>query len=486
VIAMSNCVGDRAVVLGAGMAGLLAARVLSEAYGEVIIVDRDELTEVGTTRRGVPQGFHAHALLARGQQVLDELFPGMTGEFAASGMPMFDMGEMRWSVGGVPFAPAKTGMIAVSVTRPALERLVRRRVAALPNVTFYERTVITGLEADPGHRRVTGARVGRLPRGADTNLTQVPDGSQPQPVLPDGAQLDELLVADLVVDATGRGSRAPVWLEEFGYQRPAEERVKIGLAYTTCEFLLPARPLGVNDWSIVPLATPFSPHGAFFGRVNGDRHMLSLTSMVGDPPPATFEDVLATAKSLPIPDIYEAIRDSVAVAGPEVIKFPASVRRHYERLTRFPAGFLVMGDGVCSFNPVYGQGMTVASLEAMVLRQQLRAGAPPDAVRFFGDISKVIDAPWGIAVGGDLAWPGVEGERTRAIKRSNAYMGKLMFAMTRDSAVTNAFMRVAGLIDPPQALMKPRIFIRVMRQSRHRPRVMPAPQQDLAAGPAAR
>ncbi len=477
------------------MAGLLAARVLSEAYGEVIIVDRDELTEVSTTRRGCPQGFHAHALLARGQQVLDELFPGMTDEFAAAGMPMFDMGEMRWSINGVPLAPAKTGLIVVSVTRPALELLVRRRVAAIPNVKFYERTVITGLETDSGHRRVTGVRIGRLAQAPQRdqapvsdagNVTLVADGPQPAPARPAGAQPDEVLRADLVIDATGRGSRTPVWLEEFGYERPAEDRVKIGLAYTTCEYVLPARPLGVEDWSIVPLANPFGPRGAFFGRTKGDKHMLSLTSMVGDPPPTTAEEVLEIAKSLPVPDIYEAIRDTTPVSGPEVIKFPASVRRRYERLTRFPERFLVLGDGVCSFNPVYGQGMTVAALEATTLLAQLRTGAPPDALTYFREISAVIDAPWSIAAGNDLAWPGVEGERTDEINEANAYMGKLMFAATRDGAVTGAFMRVAGLIDPPQALMTPDIRSRVEREAKHMPEVMPPPEQDLVADPAAR
>ncbi len=493
---MSNRVGDRAVVLGGSMAGLLAARVLSEAYGEVIIVDRDELTEVSTTRRGCPQGFHAHALLARGQQVLDELFPGMTDEFAAAGMPMFDMGEMRWSINGVPLAPAKTGLIVVSLTRPALELLVRRRVAALPNVKFYERTVITGLETDAGHRRVTGVRIGRLAQGRDDapvsdagNVTLVADGPQPQPARPAGGQPDEVLRADLVIDATGRGSRTPVWLEEFGYERPAEERVKIGLAYTTCEYVLPARPLGPEDWSIVPLANPFGPRGAFFGRTKDDKHMLSLTSMVGDPPPTTAEEVLEVAKSLPVPQIYEAIRDTMPVSGPEVIKFPASVRRRYERLTRFPAGFLVLGDGVCSFNPVYGQGMTVASLEAMTLLAQLRKGAPPDALTYFRDISTVIDAPWSIAAGNDLAWPGVEGERNEAIEEMNAYMGRLMFAATKDSVVTGAFMRVAGLIDPPEALMKEDLYLRVMRESQDMPDAAPPsppPAPSLLADPAAR
>jgi 2-polyprenyl-6-methoxyphenol hydroxylase-like FAD-dependent oxidoreductase len=447
-------VGDRAVVLGGSMAGLNAARVLSESYAEVSIVDRDQLVGESGPRRGVPQAFHAHALLARGQQGLDELFPGFTEELAAAGKPMVDMGEMQWYLDGQRLRPARTGLLAISLTRPALEAHVRNRVVAIPNVRFLGGCDILGLRTTPDGDRVTGVRIRRNGDGNGAG----------------GGE--EVLPADLVVDATGRGSRTPAWLAELGYQRPAEERVAIGLAYTTCEFVLPSRPLE-NDWSYIPLATPANPRGAFMGRVDGDRHILSLTSMLGDHPSTDLEGVLACAKSLPIPYIYEAIRDTEPAAGPVKIQFPASVRRRYERLTRFPDRLLVVGDGVCSFNPVYGQGMTVAVLEALTLRQHLRQGQPPQARRFFRDIARVVDGPWAIAAGGDLAWPGVEGRRTFMTRVMNAYMGRLMYGMVHDSRITEAFMRVAGLIDPPQALLRPAMVLRVLRRTRHRSSALP-------------
>lgn len=456
---MANPVGERAVVLGGSMAGLLAARILAESYDDVAIVDRDVLTGTTAPRRGVSQGFHAHALLARGQQELDRLFPGFTAELAAAGMPMTDMGEMHWYLNGRRLRNAHTGLVAVSLTRPALEALVRARVAAVPNIRFVERSDILGLQASADHRRVTGARIQRH-----------------------GSEGEEVLPADLVVDATGRGSRSPAWLAEFGYDRPFEERVKIGLAYTTCEFLLPDRPLE-KDRSIIPLATPMSPRGAFFGRVRGDRHILSLTSMLGDHPDTDIESVRAFAKSLPVPHIYDAIRDVEPDVGPVQIRYPASVRRRYERLTRFPDGYLVVGDGVCSFNPVYGQGMTVSALEALTLRHHLAQGTPPSPLAFFQDIARVIDAPWGIAAGGDLAWPGVEGERTRMVRTMNAYMGRVMAGMLTDSRITEAFMRVAGLIDPPQTLMRPGMVLRVLRSARRRPSDPRAAGETRAAEP---
>ncbi|MFI5929114.1 FAD-dependent oxidoreductase [Micromonospora sp. NPDC051543] len=451
---MAGLVGERAVVLGGSMAGLLAARVLSEFYGDVTIVDRDVLVGATGPRRGVPQGFHAHALLARGGREMEGLFPGLTEEMANSGMPMVDMGEMHWYIDGLRVKNAHTGLVAVSMTRPALENMVRNRVAAIPNVTFLERTDIVGLMSSPGRDRIIGARVQAHEAG-----------SEPRD-----------LTANLVIDATGRGSRTPVWLEELGYQRPAEDRVKIGLSYTTCEFDLPARPLE-NDWSEIPLATPSSPRGAFFGRTKGDRHILSLTAMLGDEPTTDLKGVREFAKSLPIPTVYDAIRDAEPVVGPVLIRFPASVRRRYERLTAFPQGYLVVGDGVCSFNPVYGQGMTVSALEALTLRKHLNSGRAPQARAFFKEISTVIEAPWGIAAGGDLAFPEVEGDRPLMVRVMNRYMAKLMYGMLHDSRITEAFMRVAGLIDPPQSLLKPAMMMRVFRAARRPLPAVPEPSR---------
>ncbi|MFI6508996.1 FAD-dependent oxidoreductase [Streptosporangium sp. NPDC050855] len=440
---MSDHVGNRAVVLGGGMAGLLAARVLSEAYTDVLVVDRDTLTGVTGPRRGVPQGRHAHALLARGQQILEELFPGLGDEFAAAGVPAGDLaGDLRWYFNGRRLRPARSGLMSVSATRPVLEARVRARVAALPNVAFLERHAVLSLSSTAGGERITGVRVA------------AEDETGP----------GRVLEADLVVDATGRGSRTPVWLEELGYDRPGEERVKVGLAYTTRHYRLSSDPYG-DDLSINPVASPANPRGAFFPKLHDGSSQLSLTGILGDHPPTDPDGFLAFVRSLSAPEIYEAVRDAEPLDDPVTFRFPASVRRRYERLRRFPEGLLVMGDGVCSFNPVYGQGMTVAALEAMVLREHLRLGVPPRPQRFFRDISPVIDVPWEISAGGDLAFPGVEGPRSLKTRLGNVYMSRLHAAAARDGGVTEAFFRVAGLVDPPQRLFRPGLVLRVLRNS---------------------
>lgn len=456
---MSNHVGGRAVVLGGGMAGLLAARVLADAYSEVLVVDRDKLIGVSGPRRGVPHGRHAHALLARGQQILDELFPGLTAELGAAGVPAGDLAcDLRWYFNGQRLQPGHTGLLSVSATRPVLESYVRQRVSALPNVGFAERCDILAPATAP-----SGRVAGVLVRHAD-------DG------------LEERIAADLVIDATGRGSRTPAWLAELGYQRPDEDKVKIGLAYTTRHFRLRSDPYG-TDLSINPVASPANPRGAFFPKLPGDKSMLSLTGILGDHPPTDHEGFLAFAKSLPVPDIYEAIRDAEPLDDPVTFQFPASIRRRYERLTRFPEGLLVMGDGVCSFNPVYGQGMTVAAIEAITLRDHLDHGRPKPR-QFFRDISRAIDAPWDISASGDLSFPDVEGRRTLKVRLGNAYIARLHAAAAHDGRLTASFMRAAGLVDPPQALMRPSVVLRVLRQGKSRSASVPARSADAAASEA--
>jgi 2-polyprenyl-6-methoxyphenol hydroxylase-like FAD-dependent oxidoreductase len=441
---MTGNTGRRAVVLGGSMAGILAARVLAEHYDTVLVVDRDKVLGVSEARRGTPHTRHAHGLHARGHLNLEELFPGFTDELRATGVPTGDLAEMRWFFNGHKLRPAHTGLVSVTAPRPVLENHIRSRVADLPNVVFFEETDILGLVPTSDHSRIIGVRV--QPRNGDA----------------------EVLEADLIVDATGRGSRTPAWLEEFGYQRPEEERVKVGLAYTTR--LYRSKPEmfdGVQ--SINPVASPAHPRGAFFGQIGKDTAILSLTGLLGDHPPTDPEGFLEFVRSLPIPDVYEGVRNAEPLDDAVTFKFPASVRRRYERLTRFPQGLLVMGDAVCSFNPVYGQGMSVASIEAMKLREHLRRGVAPDSMAFLRDVSKVVDIPWEISAGGDLDFPGVEGKRTLKVRAGNAYMARLQYAASKDSRVTEGFMRVAGLIDPPTSLMRPAMLARVLRHAVRRP-----------------
>lgn len=449
---MGNYVGDRAIVLGGSIAGLLAARMLAEAYRSVTVVDRDAITGASGPRRAVPQGHHIHALLARGQQILERLFPGFTDEMVASGVPVGDFGtSVSWYFDGRMMQKAETGLLCVSAGRPLVEERIRERVRALSNVTIVEQTDILGLTWTPDQRRITGARVQR--QSGDT---------------------PESLEADVVIDATGRGSRTARWLEELGYPRVREERVRMDLTYTTGDFKGPLAvdPLG-DDIGILPVATPAHPRGAVFARMP-DRYALSLTGILGDRPPTDPDGFLAYAKSLPIPEIYESVRHAEPMGDPVSFRFPASIRRHYERMASFPDGLLVIGDAACVFNPVYGQGMTVAAMEAVVLGEHLGRGTPPRPQAFHTDLSRVVDAPWDMSVGADLGFPGVEGRRTLKVWLGNAYIPRLQAAAANDGQLTSAFLHAAGLVHPPQALMRPGVISRVLRPAARRRATMPA------------
>jgi 2-polyprenyl-6-methoxyphenol hydroxylase-like FAD-dependent oxidoreductase len=436
--------GERAIVLGGGMAGLLAARVLSETYADVVVVDRDELIGVTSYRNGVPHGRHAHGLVAKGHEIFEGLLPGLTQGMVEDGVRPGDFnGSIAWYFNGQRLAPSDSGLACLPCGRPALELGVRKQVQQIPNVRFLERHDIVSLETTPDNKRVIGVWIQR----------REPD-SKP-----------ETLLADLVLDITGRGSRMPAWLRELGYDAPAEDKIKIDLAYTSRHYRLKRNPF-TTDIAIIAAATPSHPRGAFFYPMpDGETVELSLTGILGDYPPTDPEGFLAYTKSLPIPDFYDHVYDAEPADEPVRFKFPASVWRRYDQLTRFPDGLLVMGDAVCSFNPIYAQGMTVAGMETLTLRKHLHNGAALNAIEFFGEISGQIASPWEFSATADLGYPGVEGERTEQVLMINQYITALQAAAVHDPVLTDGFLRVAGLVDEPMALMRPDIQQRVMPQS---------------------
>ncbi|MGD9486158.1 FAD-dependent monooxygenase [Streptomyces sp. TRM70308] len=430
---------NRAVVLGASMAGLLAARVLADSYTDVVLVDRDDLTDRedadghAAWRRGVPQGRHVHALLARGRHILDELFPGITEELIAAGARSGDVtGNVRWVMDGHRMPKPHSDMLLLSMSRPHVERHVRDRVRALPNVRFLARHDVTGLLTTEDGSAVTG-------------VTVVDEGTaRPLP-------------ADLVVDATGRRSRSPGWLKELGYGEVREDRQAISVGYATRYYRL--RPeLMADEVSIDVVASASLPRGAICAKIEGDRVVVTAYGYLGDYPPTDPEGFLAFLKSLSATDIHDTVHDQEPLGDPVAYRFPANLRRRYELMPALPDGLLVLGDAVCSFNPVYGQGMTVAALGATVLRDHAARPGAPRPGAFFTDLAaRAVDDVWGMTTGADLAFPGVEGERTEELLREQEYLDRLLAAAAHDHSLLTAYARVVFLVDPPAALAAPEI-----------------------------
>lgn len=432
---------DHAIVIGASIGGLLAARVLSETYAQVTVVERDVLSDGAAPRRGVAQGRHAHGLLARGREILEELFGGLTGELADLGVPSADLQSgFRWvNDGRLLCQQTPSGLQGLGVSRPLLESRVRARVRALPNVAIVDACDAVGPTATTDRRRVTGLRV--LRRAASS--------------------AEEVIAADLVVDASGRGSRGPQWLEALGYAAPQAQQVRVGLAYASRAYR--RDPEGPDGVSVA--ATVENPRGGVMIAQEGDRWIVSIGGLLGEAAPLDHEGYTAFAASLPSPLIHDVIRDAEPLSDAVRFRFPASTRRRYEHLARLPQGYLAFGDAISSFNPVYGQGMSVAAVEALALRQCLRRGTGDLAHRFFRVAAGVVDVPWAMAVGADLRFPDVEGRRTAKVRMINAYLERLHVAAERDPAVGRAFLRVINLLDRPERLLAPDVALRVLRGS---------------------
>jgi 2-polyprenyl-6-methoxyphenol hydroxylase-like FAD-dependent oxidoreductase len=440
---------DTAVVIGAGLAGLLAARVLSEHVDRVVLLDHDTLPEEPLPRGGAPQSAHAHALLSRGRAALEDLFPGLTAELVARGaVPGDPQADSRWVNDGYTMVPGPSGLTGILVSRPLLERQVRRRTLTDARIQLHQRVDVR----DPLH-------------DADGRVLGV------AAVEWDGAgQGIRHWEADLVVDATGRTSRTPEWLVALGFEPPEEERVEVDVAYATRHY---RREPGHLDGAVGALvsASPDCPRGGGLLAQEGDRWICTLAGFFGDRPPVDPEGFEAYAGTLLSPLLHEVITTAVPLDDPRRFRFPASVRRRYERLTRVPQGLLVVGDAICSFDPIYGQGMTVAALEALALRDLLSGGLdrPGLATEFWQVAARTIDNPWLIAVGGDMRLPGYRGPVDRRTRVVNAYLAKVYRAAAFDPVVGTAFMRVAQMEAPPSSLMAPGVMAHVLRGSRRAP-----------------
>ncbi len=437
---MNNPSRSRAIVLGTSMGGLLTARVLRDHFAEVILVERDSLSDAGP-RKGVPQGRHTHGLLPRGAQVLEQFFPGIAGELAMDGAVLYDpLNEARRFIGGGYYCQQPCGRTGLMATRPLLEAHVRRRVLALPNVRLRDGHEALGLTAAEGSGRVNGVRLARA-------------GER---------ELVEVVSAGLVVDATGRGSRAPAWLAGLGYPAPEEERVEIGLGYATRFFR--RRPEHLGGAKMVQVTpTPALRRAAIVHAQEGERWIMTLVGYHGDRPPDDDAGFAEFARSLPAPDVYDLIRRAEPLGDPLPATFPANQRRHYERLPRFPEGFLVTGDAISSFNPMYGQGMSVAAIEAAALAECCAAGFEGLAPRFFRRASAVVDLAWGMTAGNDrrlLAPDVAQSARTRFLQW---YLGRLHVAARCEPDAALAFLSVSGLMARPTSVLRPAVALRVLR-----------------------
>ena len=449
-------------MVGASLAGLGAARILSNHFERVTIVERDALPAEPVSRKGVPQGNHTHGLLPSGYRVLEDYFPGIIAELVARGACHGDVtGDFIWYHSDSWKLRTAIGLPMVSASRPCLEWHVRERVVALPGVTLLDQHDCIEPVYDFKAQRVGGVSVR------------------------DRASSNESVIdADLVVDTSGRGSHAPEWLARWGYRPPAETSIRVDVGYATALFERRSGDFSGSFGSIIAGTAPRSKRYAAIMGIEGKRWIITLAGCQQDYPPTELGAWRQYARGLPTPDVAELVTGREPLGAIMSHRFPSNRRRHFELLRDFPDGFLVLGDAICSFNPIYGQGMSVALNEAHALDQCLVAGTSHLAQRFFERSRCFVDTAWTIVMGEDFRYPSVEGRRPFGFALSRWYLDHVHQAATVDKRVLAAFFQVAGLLASPSHLLQPAIVWRALRS--RAPALIGAQSLPVAALQAAR
>lgn len=439
----------KALVIGGSIAGLLAAQVLTKHFDRVTIVERDRLSKEPEQRQGVPQSQHLHVLLTRGKQILEQLFPGIEAELAHSGASAMDwIANCPW-LGFSGWAPRfHSHLISYTCSRNILEWTIRHRLAANNRVEFMEAGQVTSLLSNADNTSITGVRV-RLDKEVETDI-----------------------FADLVVDASGRNSRSPQWLQAIGYEPPQETIINSFLGYASRWYELAAeKPI---DWNGVYVAARApGTRGGVICKIEGNRWILTVVGIGRDYPPTEEAEFLNFVRSLRSPILYETIKDAKPLSPIYAYKRTENRLLHYEKLAKLPEGLAVLGDAVCAFNPVYGQGMTTAALGALTLDECLtkQLSQHPEgnliglSRRFQKQLYKVITVPWLITTGEDLRWSTTEGAKpsltTQIMQR---YLEQVLVLQTTSPEIHQVFLEVMHMIKPPSALFRPSILMRVVKE----------------------
>lgn len=440
-----NAKKNHAVVIGGSITGLLTARILTHHYDRITIIERDILPDQPVYRPGVPQGRQGHILLERGRAILEELFPGFQEEIVARGAHPLDMSaDIAWLT---PFGWSirfDSNVTILSCSRFFLEWNVRRQLDAFPQIGFLPDSEVKGLLMDAEGTMVTGVRVR-------------------------AGEEEHSLLADLVVDASGRNSKASQWLKQVGYLPPEETIVSahIGYASRLYEF-----PEGFDaDWKAFFLQTlpPYQPRGAFLFPLENNRWLATLGGGDKDYPPADEGEFLEFIRTLPTPVMYDALQKAKPLSPIYCHRATQNRLRHYERLFQLPDGFVALGDAVCALNPIYGQGMSAAALSALLLDRTIKEWQKDElwgfSLHFQKELAKANAPLWEMATTEDCRYQTVVGmSPTLRIRLMHRYMDCVIALLPQSAFVCQIFLNVFHLLTPAIALFHPMILLRVLKK----------------------
>jgi 2-polyprenyl-6-methoxyphenol hydroxylase-like FAD-dependent oxidoreductase len=439
---------NHVVIIGGGIAGMVHARISADYAERVTILERDQFSDTAEPRSGTPQSQHVHFLLARGLLELDTLFPGFRSVLINDmGAPDVVIGlDTHFRVLGQWIPRVDAGIHTVCASRPEIEHVLRSFIVKNPRIDILSRTEAMGLQFDDN--RVTGVVTRQRGMPADKRIID----------------------SNLVVDASGRRSNARDWLEQAGFPTPVTTRIDPSIGYASRWYQ--KEETAANNWRVLYQFTnpPDQRRGGVILEHSKDRWLTSLVGINSDYPPTDEADFMEFARSLPDPTIYNTLQNARPISGIVGYQNAPNEWHHYERLGHLPQGFLVTGDALCIVNPVYGQGMTKAVLNAQLFGEMLSSGQI-DAKSFYQKVARLNQDIWDTAALGDLNYPNTTSTTQQTVMESikRLYLTAVLRASTRNMIVGRAFNRVLNMIDPASTLMMPDMVLRVLRAQRARP-----------------
>ncbi|MET1025670.1 MAG: NAD(P)-binding protein [Dongiaceae bacterium] len=446
---VNSFIGRQAVVVGAGISGLASAAALADYFEQVTVLERGELPAAPAQRTGTPQDKHLHGLLTGGLRALGMLLPGFAEEVQRIGGVALRMGmDIRYEMPGCDALPQRDfGLQSYGLSRPPLDFALRRRIGQLPNVILRQQCRVLEILAAPDGLSAAGVR---YETAAGTGPTK-----------------EATLAADLVIDASSSGALTLAFLRAVGRPLPEETVIGVDIGYATALYTIPDD--AAHDWKGV-ITLPKAPESGRAGYLmpqEGKHWILTVSGRHDDRPPGDAEGFLAFVQNLRTPTIYNAIKDARRQSEIIRFRFAESVWRHFDRLGPLPRGLLPIGDAICRFNPVYGQGMTVSAQEAHLLHDVLRArarDADPFAElsqSFLAGVQPLIASPWAISAMPDFVFPETTGERPANLEDALHFSAGLNKLALRDPDIHRLVMEVQHLLKPHSSLRDPALVERV-------------------------
>lgn len=447
-----------AIVIGAGIAGLVTARVLTHHFDRVTLLDRDELPEGPEVRGGVPQARQLHLLFVAGSRIVEKLFPGVDAELAEAGAPALDFGwdALLLLPHGKP-PRIRSGLVINFCSRGLREWAIRRRLEQMPQVRVLGGCEVAGLLGDKNG--VSGVRL--RPRGRRDQEKPRSEG------------LPDTLRADFIVDTSGRESRNLQWLADLGFPAPKESFVSSFVGYSSRLY----RPTRELEWKLMAdtPSAPGRPRGAVIALIEGNTWLVTLLGAARNYPPTSDPDFVEWTRDLRTPLIYKALQGAEPLSPAYSYRRTENRFRHFEQMPRWPERFVALGDAVACFNPIYGQGMTVSAQSAMALDKSLRehrekrSGRGGDltgfAPAFQKRLARRLITPWVLATSEDFRWPSTEGEQpSPLLKLAQKYVDQLLQVAMNDEETYATFLGVQHGIRPAQALLHPAIAAKMARR----------------------